>query len=89
MLNALRFDALRFDAPRSPFRIGLAVLLLVTGGLKGLALLQGDFDPFSGLRPQQQAVIAEFEVLLALWLLWGAYSCGSWLRARSTITYRN
>ena len=74
MLNAAQLAALRFDAPRSPVRLGMALLLCLAGGLKGWALLQVQYDPGGMLRPQEQAVVAEFELLLGAWLLWGGYA---------------
>jgi hypothetical protein len=57
------------------------VLLFVTGGLKLQSLLRGQFDPAATLGPQAQAVVAEVEIALGVWLCSRRFVCGSWLTA--------
>jgi hypothetical protein len=58
-------------------------VLLVAAALKVQGL---GFDPVRRLgmfsAPEFQIAVVEFEIFLALWLLWGKYPFGSWLGGR-------
>lgn len=72
----------RYSLPFSLISRCLAILLLVAAGLKlqGLAI-----DPVGRMGlftlPAFQIAVVEFEIFLAIWLLWGKQPLGAWATA--------